>query len=292
MDYNPGTNPFLWAKRDCCPYRGDYSAWVAGDTSDSPPSCGANYPDNLFTYMMYGPFSLEDAVAAELTFELWLNSIEFSQDQMFWGAALNGQDFWGYFLSGNSNGWEKMTLDLRFIPNLGNLTGEPQVWIVLAFVSDYYGNLPEGAYVDDVLLRKTSVMPEEVIWQEFSFTEAGTPARGCLPADPDGLPCTLAPNAEFAGAPPWALSVPSEGAMLRVADGWSSGDVFDIYDFGNWIGQTSAAGLDANCLDPNECYENSGMSSGEFPLTPGEHSITIVPSASPYGMGAAFFRME
>jgi hypothetical protein len=164
--------------------------------------------------------------------------------------------------------------------------------VFLAFVSDIYGNLPEGAYVDDVLLRKTSSMPEAAIWQEFSFSGVGIPARGCKPADPDGLPCGLAPNAQFAGAPPWTLSVPSEGAMLRVTDGWYSGDVFDVYDHGSWIGRTLTADLSAECLDPDTCYRNPGMSSGEFPLAAGQHSITIAPSSNLFGPGAAFFRVE
>lgn len=291
LDYNPGTNPYLWAKRDCRPYRGGYSAWVAGGNSGSSLSCGANYPDNLFTYMMYGPFSLEGAAGAELTFRLWLNSM-LGQDQMYWGAALNGKDFWGFFLSGNSDGWEEFSLDLRYIPPLGDLTGESQVWIMLAFISDASGHLPEGAYVDDVLLRKTYSVQEEVIWQEFSFTTVGTSARGCAPADPDGLPCSLAPSAEFAGAPPWTLTAPPQGVTLRVTDGWYSGDVFDVYDFGTWIGRTSTANLQAECLEPNGCYRNPGMSSGEFSLAAGQHSITIVPSSSAYGAGAAFFHLD
>lgn len=291
LEYNPGTNPYLWAKRDCRPYRGGYSAWVAGGNSGSLLSCGANYPDDLLTYMMYGPFSLADAAAADLTFRLWLNSMS-EQDQMFWGAALNGEDFWGFFLSGNSNGWKDFSLDLRYVPSLGNLTGKPQVWIVLAFVSDPSGSLPEGAYVDDVLLRKTGSIVQEDVWQQFSFSDAGTPARGCKPDDPGGLWCTFAPNAKAAGAPPWTVSVPAGGALLKVTDGWFSGDVFDVYDFGTWIGQTSISNLSAECLDPDTCYRNPGMSSGEFPLAAGQHSITIVPSESLYGSGSAFFRVD
>jgi uncharacterized repeat protein (TIGR01451 family) len=291
LDYDPGTSPYLWAKRDCRPYGGGYSAWVVGGNSGSSLSCGANYPDNLLNYMIYGPFSLESATAADLTFQLWLDSVLY-QDEMYWGAGLTDDDFYGYFLSGSSNGWEEHTLDLRAIPTLGNLTGQPQVWIVLAFISDAADNLPEGAYVDDVLLRKSSSMPAWVPWQEFSFTEPGIPARGCQPADPGGAACYIYPNAEAAGPPPWVLSVPSEGAILRVTDGANSGDVFDVYDFGNWIGRTSAANTGEGCFDPNECFQNPAISSGEFPLAAGQHSITIVPSASPYGFGAAFFRVD
>jgi uncharacterized repeat protein (TIGR01451 family) len=291
LDFNPGTNPYLWAKRDCRPYGGDYSAWVAGGNAGSSPTCGANYPDDLLTFMRYGPFSLEGATAADLTFQLWMDSMLY-QDYMYWGAALDGEDFWGYFLDGSSEGWEEISLDLRAIPTLGNLTGEPQVWIALAFLSDDADNLPEGAYVDDVLLRRSSTMPAWVTWQAFSFTEVGIPARGCQPADPQGLGCGLPSDTEAAGPPPWVLSIPPEGAMFKVVDGGSSGDVFDIYDYGTRIGRTSAANTGAHCSNPNECYENPAMSSGEFPLAAGPHSITIVPTSSPYGAGAAFFRVD
>lgn len=291
LEYNPGTNPYLWAKRDCRSYSGGNSAWVVGGNSGSPLSCGVKYPKNLFTYMMYGPFSLEDAAAADLTFQLWLNSM-LGQDRMYWGAALNEEDFYGFFLSGNSSGWQEFSLDLRYLPTLGDVTGQSQVWIVLAFISDGFGGLPEGAYVDDVLLRKTSSTAQENTWQQFSFLEVGTPARGCAPVDPEGLWCSVAPNAKAAGAPPWIVTVPPEGALLKVTDGWFSGDVFDVYDAGTWIGRTLTANLSAECLDPDTCYRNPGMSSGEFPLVAGQHSITIVPSESRYGGGAAFFRVD
>lgn len=80
--------------------------------------------------------------------------------------------------------------------------------------------------------------------------------------------------------------------MFKVVDGGASGDVFDIYDYGTRIGRTSAANTGDYCNNPNECYENPAMSSGEFPLAAGPHSITIVPSSSPYGAGAAFFRVD
>lgn len=297
LEYDPGTNPYLWAKRDCRPYSGSYSAWVAGANSGSPQPCGAYYPDNLLTYMKYGPFSLAGATNARLTFQLWLNATLgenplFGGDYMYWGASLDGEDFQGFFLSESTNGWKETTLDLTHVPDLGNLAGKPKVWIVLAFQSDFYESLPEGAYVDDVLLQKTSSQSEEVRWQQFSFTEVGAPARGCQPADPEGLPCGFHPDADPAGPPPWTLSVPAEEMMLKVTDGFSSGDVFDVYDHGSWIGRTSVANPGADCFEPDACYENPDVSSGEFPLAAGQHSITIVPSSSPNRVGAAFFRMD
>jgi len=45
-------------------------------------------------------------------------------------------------------------LDLTDVPTLGNLMGQTQVWIAMVFLSDFSNNYPEGAYVDDIVLRK------------------------------------------------------------------------------------------------------------------------------------------
>jgi hypothetical protein len=103
--------------------------------------------------MTYGPFSLAGATAADLKFKLWLNS-ELSYDKVFWGASVNGTDFWGFSRDGNSGGWVDIVLDLTNVPTLGNLTGLPNVWIALVFSSDNLVNTTEGAYVDNIVLRK------------------------------------------------------------------------------------------------------------------------------------------
>jgi hypothetical protein len=115
--------------------------------------CGSNYPLNVLGWMIYGPFSLEDASDADLTFQLWLNS-EMTWDKVFYAASTNGENFSGYVSSGNTDGWVLRQLDLTDVPTLGDLTGEPEVWIALLFVSDDTFTYPEGAYVDDIVLRK------------------------------------------------------------------------------------------------------------------------------------------
>lgn len=44
--------------------------------------------------------------------------------------------------------------DLSNVYRLGNLLGRPQVWVELWFFSDASVNYPEGAYVDNIILRK------------------------------------------------------------------------------------------------------------------------------------------
>jgi hypothetical protein len=96
--------------------------------------------------MIYGPFSLADATDAEFRFMIWLNS-EPSNDTLFVGASTNGTNFSGGSASGTID-WSGYIFDLT------DFTGEAQVWIIFAFESDSAIHKPEGAYVDDIEVRK------------------------------------------------------------------------------------------------------------------------------------------
>ena len=103
--------------------------------------------------MVYGPFSLAGATAADLKFKLWLNS-ELNYDGVCRMASVDGNSFSGSCSTGNSNGWVDRTLDLSNVPELGNLLGRSQVWVALAFISDGSIVKTEGAYPDEIVLRK------------------------------------------------------------------------------------------------------------------------------------------
>jgi len=133
-------------------------------------------------------------------------------------------------------------------------------------------------------------------WNEFSFTGVGIFAKGCAPADPAGSGCvpSSAGNSHFVGAPPWTFVAPSDGATLTVTDAFQKGDTFEVLDVGNPIGGTSAVPVNpASCgSDPVPCLADPTMSHGVFNLGPGMHSITIRPLTSPFGEGAAYFRVD
>lgn len=112
-------------------------------------SCGDSYPEDVETWLIYGPFSLTEATAAELSFRLWTRMEEF-WDEVFWGASTDGTQFDGWSTSGDSGGWVEQAMDL------GNVTGTGEVWVALVFSSDLSITQPEGAYVDHVVLRKSS----------------------------------------------------------------------------------------------------------------------------------------
>jgi hypothetical protein len=103
--------------------------------------------------MDYGPFSLAGATAAELRFKLWLNS-ELNYDWFCVIASPNGTDWDGPCISGSTGGWVDRVLNLANVPTFGNLLGDSSVWVSLGFFSDGSVTRPEGAYVDNIVLRK------------------------------------------------------------------------------------------------------------------------------------------
>jgi hypothetical protein len=103
--------------------------------------------------MTYGPFSLSDATAAEFSLNLWLQS-EFDYDGACAFASVDNFNFNGTCFTGTTSGvYMPLTLDLAR-GDAGNLLGQPNVWVAVYFESDGSITLPEGAYVDDLLLRK------------------------------------------------------------------------------------------------------------------------------------------
>jgi hypothetical protein len=102
-------------------------------------------------WMVYGPFNLSDASAAELTFYEWLGCEE--GDYLYYAASGDGRNFYGPKLTGVYLSWRSHTLDLTNVPDLGNLCGDASVWIAFVFTSDI-NRCGAGAFIDDVVLRK------------------------------------------------------------------------------------------------------------------------------------------
>jgi hypothetical protein len=154
FDNLPGYGEYVWNDRPCQAFSGSWSGWAVGGGADGGSlSCGSTYPNNAESWMVYGPFSLADATDAEMRFKLWLNT-QPSSDYACWMASINGANFYGDCLSGDSGGWMDQVMDLTAVNTLGDLTGEPEVWVLLRFFSDTTIGFSEGAHVDDILLRK------------------------------------------------------------------------------------------------------------------------------------------
>ena len=130
-------------------------------------------------------------------------------------------------------------------------------------------------------------------WYEFAFTDTVTPATGCFPEDPAGpfcIPSSGTPTTNL-DAPPWTFA--AGNVLLTVVDAFNNGDQFEIFDFGVSIGVTSAPGRADDCGDdPVPCLANAQMSKGFFNLGAGPHSLTITPTLSPTGGGAAYLQVS
>jgi hypothetical protein len=157
-DGYPGYGEYYWGKRNCRPYAGSYSGWaVGGGANGGSLGCGNNYPTYVDSWMVYGPFSLVGATAGDLSFKLWLDTEWYGgdwYDYVCYMASLDGTNFWGDCTTGDTGGWIDRVLDLANVYTLGNLMGQPNVWIGFEFISDETITLPEGAYVDNIVLRK------------------------------------------------------------------------------------------------------------------------------------------
>jgi thermitase len=148
---NGGT--YYWGSRSCLVYDGDFAGWAVGGGDGEELLCGSEYQPDVDSWMIYGPFSLSGTVAAEFGFELWMNT-DSSSDRVCRLASTDGIVFDGTCTWGYSNGWVEKYLDLAAVPNLGDLTGHPDVWVALRFVSDDSTAFGEGAFVDGITVRK------------------------------------------------------------------------------------------------------------------------------------------
>ena len=125
---------------------GSWSGWCAGSSLD--PANG--YANNMWAWMVYGPFSLYDAANAQVTF-WYKNYSEAGWDYFRWLYSTGDGFHEAGSVSGDQNTWREQTWDLSVV------AGEPVVWLAFRFDSD--GSVCgdsgyTGAYVDDIVVTK------------------------------------------------------------------------------------------------------------------------------------------
>ena len=154
---------YYWGADDFKPHAGAKSAWPARSGADGLDPASNNYPVDLFSWMVYGPFDLSAYTAANFDFYHW-NVIDEGADFLFWGASANGTNYDGDMVSGDSGGWEYESFDLS------SYLGDSSVWIAFFLASDSTGT-DIGPFVDDIGLWGEAVLPGSV-------REAGPGGRG------------------------------------------------------------------------------------------------------------------
>ncbi|KAF7728215.1 hypothetical protein EC973_006496 [Apophysomyces ossiformis] len=83
-------------------------------------------------------------------------------------------------------------------------------------------------------------------------------------------------------------------ASVQITDFKNRGDVFEVYDNGKLLGQTSAVERiqdgEVYAATPEEALKDSRFSNGIFPLSQGQHKLSIK-AMSPYDAGTAAIRL-
>ncbi len=143
------------------------------------------------------------------------------------------------------------------------------------------GDVDSGSFVESL----AAVAPDGT-WYRFQFGTTGSFGTSG-PGD-----------SHYSGAPspPWTFSCPTGGLIcwFSVTDGFLLGDEFEVFDFGASVGTTSSVPTDNTMQcdnNPEVCFAG-GWSSAMINLGPGAHSITIQLTDSPFGGGAAFFKVD
>jgi hypothetical protein len=194
-----------WGKRDCRAHGGSYSAWShGGGAVGAVTACGTAYPDQLESYLIYGPFSLEGATAAEVQLAYWAET-QPDVDTMLILLSTDADQWAGWSLSGSSQGWQVQTLDLATADVPGGVVGKPEVWLALGLESDESLGF-EGVFFDDVTLRAAGGSPPTTP-PPATTTSIPTPSETPVPGE-----WTTLVSEDFEG------DFPSAGWRIESAD--------------------------------------------------------------------------
>ncbi len=99
------------------------------------------------------PLDLTNAVTASLQFDAWLWIS--AGDVLTWEVSLNDTTYHGVSVTDTfSPTWHQRSLDLAAIPNLGDIRGQPNVWIAFTWKSDDFAESFKGVLIDNVLVVK------------------------------------------------------------------------------------------------------------------------------------------
>jgi subtilisin family serine protease len=143
-----------WGRTAYRKYAGSYSGYCVGSSVTAP----GPYPNNANSWMIFGPFSLAGVTDARVNLQAWIRT-ESGYDKFAVYASTDRAWFYGYEWWGDwathsgGTGWMNIGFDLKRVFGLGDLRGQPQVWIAIRFLSDSSVTF-EGAYIDNIVIEK------------------------------------------------------------------------------------------------------------------------------------------
>jgi len=128
------------------------AVWSVGGGSDGDDlDAGVDtYPDNVDSWLIYGPLDLSEVFDADLTFDFWLDTAP--GDWFGWCVLTDIDDLTtacdGVQISGHIGTWISGTLSLDAYAR----TSTP-VYVAFRFTSDDDGEAGTGVFVDNVVVR-------------------------------------------------------------------------------------------------------------------------------------------
>lgn len=204
-----------WGRSSYRKAGGSYSWWCVGSGSGSPAP-GSNYPPNMGAWMRYGPFSLADATTAWVELDLWLSKQNSHDKFGVWAATSPSGSYSSVYVDPANTGG----VFRRDTVSLNNFVGLPQVWIAITFTSDASIQY-EGAYVDNVVIRKTvacAAPPAPALVAPGTATSGTAYTVSWTASSPENrYEVQEAGNASFSGASTYSVTGTSRSFTHSVA---------------------------------------------------------------------------
>lgn len=163
-----------WYRFPANPYSGCFSMWCGIPTGSQGEGARPQYSDRSLSWLISTPLDLSDVESAAVRFNFWLQT-ERDHDILFVGVSTDAAEFYGYALSGDSNGWRHMNFDLNAVPELGKIPGTASVRLGFLFASDD-SVTGMGAFLDDVRIVRDQGWRQETgafidgVWQDNAFS--------------------------------------------------------------------------------------------------------------------------
>jgi len=253
---------YCWAPNECRAYSDGYSGWPARDCANGYPShsyaCTVpnRYPNNMDSWMVYGPISLSRTLSGGVSYRAWIDT-ELNFDKCGVSASINGTNFYGVARSGDNGGYVNYAEYFSSWPGLGNLLGQPQVWV--AFIATSDGSVVDtGCFLDDIVVRRD---------------------------DGDYLTMAVSPPGGGTTSPPVGTYLYPQGATVAVSASPNAG-----YQFSQWSGACSGTNPNTSVLMNADKTCTANFISPQYTLTmqvsPAGSGTTTPPVGShPYNSG-------
>jgi hypothetical protein len=148
-DFGPDNLERTWGANDFIYYYHDddpsdvQSAWPAAFGADALDPNQFYYPENLSSWLDYGPMDLSNMADVIVSFGLWYKT-EPGNDKVYFCASTDGSNYSCESWSGDSGGWTDQAYWLT------SYAGYSHVWVAWIFESNSTPTPDDGPFVDEI----------------------------------------------------------------------------------------------------------------------------------------------